>query len=499
MTVLQMLVGGDAPVDYPIFVKPIDETRTNTTTLTPDTHLQFVTEPNTIYFIRGGLLVNCFQSGEMKWTFQHTGTTTNVYIGARRLGAMDDPTGYLNAGNNDFWTIESAQLAAATPVEIIPSTSNSTTDRAANYFEGILSVGASGGVFSVIWAQSVLHATDLATMKAGSWLHRQIVTAAQSNIKTSDTARINTTTASADPALQEVLATGTDYALHLGAWMSSRATPDMKIGIDDGGGTPTYFAGFTNLAEQPLDPTVIPNDNEQTMKPIASLTGATLQPIVGIDTGAVGSGPPTWRSFWDMESAGRFSVSANPFALWWAQNTLSATLPATVHADSYLLVRPITGSGANGQIVWKTVDETRTSDAVMTDDDELLITLDANSAYIVSILALCQTGATPDFKHILAFTGTLTDFTGTLEWQGPFDIANADNDAAQIYGFTGSLAFTLLNSFGGATGTGGVRYSGLLRVGASGGVLKFQWAQNTSTASNTVVLAGSHIRVEKKA
>ena len=56
MTVLQMLVGGDAPIDYPPFVKPIDETRNNDTTLTADTHLQFVTEPNTIYWIRGGFI-----------------------------------------------------------------------------------------------------------------------------------------------------------------------------------------------------------------------------------------------------------------------------------------------------------------------------------------------------------------------------------------------------------------------------------------------------------
>ena len=131
-----------------------------------------------------------------------------------------------------------------------------------------------------MWAQNTSDAGDT-TVKAGSWLHRQIVTAAQANIKTSNTARINTTTATADPTLQEVLATGTDYALHLGAWLSSETTPDMKIGIDDGGGTPTYFGGFANLAEQPLNPTVIPNANEQTMKPLVSLTGATLQPIVG--------------------------------------------------------------------------------------------------------------------------------------------------------------------------------------------------------------------------
>ena len=481
-----MLVGAEAAIDYPPFVKPIDETRNNTTTLTPDSHLQFPTEPNTIYWIRGGFIAYAAATPDLKWTLGHTGTTSNVLMSARRAGTMDDPTTYLNLGDNDFWMIDSVQMAAATPVEVVIG-NNTTTLRVANYWEGILSVGASGGIFALYWAQNTSDAGNT-TIKAGSWLHRQVITAAQTNIKTANTARINTTTATADPDLQEVLATGTNYALHLGAWLSSETTPDMKIGIDDGGGTPTYFGGFANLAEQALNPTLIPNANEQTAKPVASLTGATLQPIVG-------GGIATTRSFWDMEAAGRFSVAANPFALNWAQNTLHATLAATVHADSYLLARPITGP--NDQIVWKTIDETRTSDTAMTDDDELAVTLEAGATYIISIVALMQSGTSPDFKHQLSFSGTCTDFTGILDWQNPFDIANADNDAAQVYGFTDQGGF-LSNNFEGATGTGGVRYAGLFRVG-SGGVLRFQWAQNSSSISPTTVLAGSYILAEKKA
>ena len=486
-----MLTGGDAPIDYPAFVKPIDETRTNDNTLTPDTHLQFVTEPNTIYFIRGGLLAYTHGTPDMKWTMQHTGTTSNFLMSARRMGTMDAPTTFMTAGDNDFWMIDTTQLGAATPIEIVHG--SSIGFRAANYFEGILSVGGSGGVFSIIWAQFTSDA-NATTMKAGSWLHRQIVTAAQANLKTSDTQRF-TTTASADPTLQEALSTGIDYHIRLGAWLSSETAVDMQMGVDDGGGTPVYFGGFTNLAETFLNPTLIPDANEQTAKDLISLTTPTLQPMNG-------GGAATTRSFWDLEAAAKFSVAATPFAFNWAQNTASGVLAATVHADSYMLVRSF--SAAGDLFVVKPTDEARTSDTVITDDDDLFVTLEADSAYIVSIMIVFTTAsATPDIQYELSFSGTCLDFTGDMDWSDPGDRAQAQNDAAQVFGFTGDGAtnpvFNPKLIGGNTNGPGGIRYGGLFRTGSSGGVLRYRWAQNTTSVSATTIKAGSFILAEKKA
>jgi hypothetical protein len=488
VTIIQLFWLGDDPsLDYPAFVKPIDETRTNTTTLTADTHLQFDTEPNTIYFIRGAFIAYAALTPDMKWTLGHTGTTDAAMFGARRAGTMADPSALMLGGNQDFWMISASMMASETPVDV-PVGSANTGTRVVAYFEGLLSVGASGGVFSLKWAQNTLSG-DPTTVQSGSWLHRQIVSS-EAHIKAATTSRTSTTTATADPDLQAVLATDTDYVMHMGVLGRAGTTPDFKIGLDDGGGTPTYFGGFVNLSENAYTLATITDANEQIVKTIGTLTTSLTQPMTGLDTAGTGN-------FYDLECAGRFSVAANPFALIWAQNNLSGTATSILE-DSYLLARPVS---APDQIVWKTGDETRTSSPVLANDAELSVDLEADTDYIVSIVGLFSSAATPDIQFALSFDGTCTDFTGTVDSITAGTVGNAINGAADVWSYTGSsAAFGSVFIAGSATSTdmGGIRYAGLLRVGGSGGTLRLTWAQFTSDAGDTTVRAGSYIHVEPK-
>jgi hypothetical protein len=484
-----MLQISPADLSYPPFVKPSDETRTSDgAVLASDSDLQFVTQPNTIYYIRCGFICSAGATPDFKWTVGHTGDTAAALFGARHGGNTSSPAQLLSVGIRDYWMITAGMMAAGSPVNVINGNAN-TAFRAVGYFEGVLSVGATGGVFSLKWAQNTSD-TTAATVHAGSWLHRSIVTSGLT-IKAADTSRTTNTTATVDPDLQAVLSTSTDYLIHLLAHGTAGATPDFKIGIDDGGGTPTYFGGFVNISENAYNLSLIATANEQMVKPAVALTSAITQPMTGSDTAGTGN-------FYDLIAAGRFSGAANPFGLIWAQNTSSATATKIVK-DSFILARPI---GSGDQFIWKTSDEARASNTTLTDDAELLVTLQANAAYLVNILALFTSPATPDFKCDLEFTGTCLDFTGIVDSRASAILTNSANGIAASFGFTGTAgAFDTFTETGdsGADTYGGVRYSGLIQTGATGGVLSFRWAQNLSSAENTTVLAGSFLLAERKA
>jgi hypothetical protein len=55
-------------------------------------------------------------------------------------------------------------------------------------------------------------------------------------------------------------------------------------------------------------------------------------------------------------------------------------------------------------------------------------------------------------------------------------------------------AFSQSTSIAGAGTTGGfVEINGIIHNGVNGGVVRFQWAQDTLDASNTTVLSGSYL------
>jgi hypothetical protein len=88
-----------------------------------------------------------------------------------------------------------------------------------------------------------------------------------------------------------------------------------------------------------------------------------------------------------------------------------------------------------------------------------------------------------------------------VQWTGPASptlvrifLAGMAPDGVNWLGTTIATAFSSANSLLGAANTAGyIEFSGILQNGANAGTVHFQWAQNTTTASDTTVYAGSHI------
>ena len=132
--------------------------------------------------------------------------------------------------------------------------------------------------------------------------------------------------------------------------------------------------------------------------------------------------------------------------------------------------------------VTKSADQTKVSDTTFADDSQLVIPLKANAAYYVTIYIVVNSHATPDFKYDITLpTGaagikntvamTSVTFTGTQDIETA--VTAIDTDATDQH----------------------LLIVGKVTMGTTIGNIAFQWAQNTSSAEDTIVRAGSMIQV----
>lgn len=138
--------------------------------------------------------------------------------------------------------------------------------------------------------------------------------------------------------------------------------------------------------------------------------------------------------------------------------------------------------------VYKSADTTRNSagtGTTLTADPHLSVEVAASAAYLVTARLAVDADAVPDFKW--DFTGppgaTLNDYT-YLAW-----------GAANLHDY-GTLP--TLGTVGAAIGDGNVRpvmLDGTLLTAGTAGSLTLRWAQNTSSANNTILKAGSFLHL----
>lgn len=139
---------------------------------------------------------------------------------------------------------------------------------------------------------------------------------------------------------------------------------------------------------------------------------------------------------------------------------------------------------------YKTVDETIISAGTYQDDDHLFVSVEAGGVYVYTIEGAYNSGVTPDFRQRFSIpSGT---FAGT--YYQYFDATNVMVRAS--YSVPADGAITGLQ--GKATDTP-FRFGGIYTCGATGGVMQWQWAQDVSTASNTVVRAATLLSVVRVA
>lgn len=156
----------------------------------------------------------------------------------------------------------------------------------------------------------------------------------------------------------------------------------------------------------------------------------------------------------------------------------------SLFAGSKLAATLLRAMGA--QLAVKTLDEPITSSTAVQNDDALWLPVKANTAYFFVVI-LFVTGAaigTGDIK--VAFTTP----AGANGVQGGVGYSTSSTNATMLpgRGLTGSTNPAGVN---GASPFSPVLLVGQFTTGGAAGTMQLQWAQNTSSATATVVKAGS--------
>lgn len=142
----------------------------------------------------------------------------------------------------------------------------------------------------------------------------------------------------------------------------------------------------------------------------------------------------------------------------------------------------------------KDSDTTIISDSTLNDDPDLFVTVEANAVYVLDFFLIVLGGTTGDFK--MQFDGP-TGSTGT--W-GAYAL---DTTAAAVAGATNVIRTTLANprSYGTVSSASGqvLIGRGLVRTDATAGTFKLSWSQDTSTATDTVLVTNSWIELRRVA
>ncbi len=158
--------------------------------------------------------------------------------------------------------------------------------------------------------------------------------------------------------------------------------------------------------------------------------------------------------------------------------------------NEYISTADVNAFFAQQLVAIKTSTETVTSSTALQDDDQLLFTVAANTNYWVEGVLFMATGAssTPDLKISINIpSGTLRWCSNTLPTG-----STATLDVVDKHARTGGGSG---HGVGGISGSStSIPFAGIARIGASGGSLKIQWAQNSSNATGTQVLLRSFLR-----
>lgn len=159
--------------------------------------------------------------------------------------------------------------------------------------------------------------------------------------------------------------------------------------------------------------------------------------------------------------------------------------------DNYGRLKVVrTEANANRVLTRKTATETVNSSATYQDDDQLRVTVPAGETWSMVFYVFFDTGTTPDIKFRLNDTGGTSIASGIWGLSGgrsTFSYHSTDfsnSESGQAYLASGSPMYATISA---------------LVTAAAGGAasIALQWAQNTSTASNTDVLVGSYVIAEK--
>jgi len=127
----------------------------------------------------------------------------------------------------------------------------------------------------------------------------------------------------------------------------------------------------------------------------------------------------------------------------------------------------------------KTSDETVNDSATMQNDDELLFAVGANEVWHVIVLAVVNSGATPDIKF-----GWSVPAGAAILWGNDYQLKSLTQAQTLAQGTSGTDQVT-------------TTMSGFVMTGATAGNVNLRWAQDTQDASDTKVLTNSCLIVRR--
>lgn len=176
----------------------------------------------------------------------------------------------------------------------------------------------------------------------------------------------------------------------------------------------------------------------------------------------------------------------------WVRDDTPNTL---MYTDDTGVDYPVAGLSVTQSKV-KTAEETRTSNATLTDDTHLAgFTLEAGAYYKIEVLFTYNHYQAPDFKWAFQFSQTPQTDSGF--WSANTNFENTTNNEFEI-ARTITTQGTVVNAVDNIDAV--VRISAFVLANATtGGTLDFQWAQNTSNAQAITARKGAYMIVTRLA
>ncbi|MFB6805472.1 hypothetical protein [Streptomyces sp. NPDC056387] len=185
------------------------------------------------------------------------------------------------------------------------------------------------------------------------------------------------------------------------------------------------------------------------------------------------------------------AVTLVPSGSGWVSQSVIGTDPDAAAASAVATLSALT------QTVVKTVDETRTSVTTVSDDGHLFASLEANSVYRFTSTLLFDgpeaADATITYTVPSGATGGWAPYAGTLGTTVPDGSAQV-KVAARLFGSNSDIGVMASS----ATLAGIIATPrGIISTGATPGLLRLRWAQQTSNGTAVTLKAGSLLEVVK--
>jgi hypothetical protein len=458
--------GGDASIPTFVRATSADQSVTSSTTLVTATDLTVDLEAGKKYIIEFHVRHQISAAGDFKGDFNYTGTATDFKASYHRWNTTGEVSGVFRQDLNALGTLWTWTVA-------------SLVDGVANFIVSITTTTA--GTLSMRFAQNTSDATPAKVLRGsyiraqeapGTWGAGAVVGGGTSSeyiaVQATEMSLVSTAVAT-DTELTVALEAGI-YEIEAFVACYAHATPDLEI--------QWAYTGTTSSVNMTRNAMRGTTEGIEQYAALPAVYTMTTTAEYGIH----------WHGMIVVSTSGTFKLQAR-------QVTSSATADY-IRKGSWLRTTKIDASGYIGGKITKyaIADQSKTADTTLADDAILVATLSANKKYKAQFTIYTNTAAAPDLKYDLNFTGTTTSMLARA-FHGVVTTASIPTSTS-TFAMHLSSAFNVVRSHT-ISGTDTIMHQieVTVEVGATGGVLSYRWAQDTSSATAVVRRRNSCLEV----